>query len=299
MKYSGKLSLSILLIFIPIILLGNEAENKSLQFSFWDLLFAAKYLVGFILALVTLLFIWKKKLSTKIRTASMIIVFGLFAVFFSLHPSPICAFTKPFSYGLRLPFLAGIAFIGVLSIISTKGYCGTICPAGALQELFYKLPYFKKIKSKKIPFKISNSIRTIVFALFFIGLFGLGFSIFSYFNLFELFHWNFDMPLLNLSVFILSLVIILGASLILYRPFCYYICPVGWISWVLEQIAVTKIHLKHDNCTDCGICEVKAPCTTVSDLMEKKKIRSDCHLCGVCLNVCPEDAFYFGIKNRN
>lgn len=298
MAKTQKSIITLLLLLIPVIIFAEEGEN--LKKTFTDLLFSTKYIVGFFLAVGGILLIWTNKLSKGVRITMMIVVFVVFAIYFSLHPSPICSFTKPFIYGVRLPFVAGMTFIGVLSVVSTKGFCGTICPAGALQEALYRIPVFKKLKrTKKVSFKISNTVRIIFAALFFIGVFGFGVSVFSYVNLFEIFHWQYQMPLLNLIIFIISSLALLAASFVLFRPFCYFVCPTGLFTWVLEQVSPIKIRFKKNACTDCGICEVKAPCQTVSDLMEGKKLRSDCHLCGDCLNICPENAFYFGIRKAD
>jgi polyferredoxin len=298
MEKAQKSLVTIFLLMIPIIIFAEEGENLKKSFTLADLLFSAKYIVGFILAVLGIVLIWTKKLSITKRVPYLIVVFIVFAVYFGLHPSPICTFTKPFSYGMRLPFVAGMAFIGVLSIVSTKGFCGTICPAGALQEALYRIPAFKKLKRKKVPFKISNTVRIIFAALFLIGILGFGISVFSFVNLFEIFHWEYQMPAVNLIIFIVSSLLLLGLSLFLFRPFCYFVCPTGLITWVFEQIAPLKVRLKENTCTDCGVCEVKAPCQTVTDLVKGKKVLSDCHLCGDCMDMCPENAFYFGTKQK-
>ena len=296
-KYRKTL-LTILSISLPILLFAEEVQKASQQITVWSLLLSTKYIVGFILIIAQLIILYSNKIDYKIRLGSLVVSFLAFGIYFPLHPSPICAFTKPFIYGLRTPFLAGIIFIGSFSIISSKGFCGTICPAGAVQELFYKSREKFKIKLIKPSFMVSNIIRVLFLTTFFLVFLTTGATIFAYFNLFELFHWSFEMPLNYLIIFIVSLVIILGASFFMYRPFCYFTCPVGLVTWLLEQVSILKVRVDKDKCTSCGACENDSPCPAIHDIMDEKKFRADCHLCGECMNTCPENALYYGLKKK-
>ena len=286
----------VLVLLLPVLLVAQEFKQSAGQISIWDLLLVPKYIVGFVLAILQILLLLNKRINISVRIVFLFLAFVFFGIYFPMHPSPICAVTKPFIYGFKIPFVAAFSFIGLLSIVGSKGFCGTICPAGALQELFYSLPFFKNLKKKKVSFLISNSVRISVAIIFFVFVFSTGITIFAYFSLFELFHWSFDLPLIYLVIFILSLVIILSTSLFMYRPFCYFVCPVGLISWLLEQVSPLKIRYDKDKCTSCGICETEAPCPSVSEILKEKKIVADCHLCGVCINSCPENAIKFGLK---
>jgi len=222
MGYKKKIFLTLVVLLLPLLVFADDGQNMKRAITVFDLLLSSKYVVGFIIALIGIGLIWAKKLDNTMRITFLIIAFFLFAVFalfqemmpfaagFGLHPSPVCTITKPFMFGLRTPFAAGLIFMGVLSLISAKGFCGTICPAGALQELFYKAPAFKKIKRKKVPFVISNTIRILIFVLFLVLLFTIGFNIYGYLSLFELFHWYFAIPLIDLILFIF----VIGAILI-------------------------------------------------------------------------------------
>ena len=299
MNNKKKILFTFIILLFPLILLAQDGYNLKKATTIWDCFLNAKYIFGFILALVGIGLIWAKKMNNTTRILQMLIAFLLFGVFIEImHPSPMCSFTKPFIFGLRSAFLAGIIFVVLLSLISAKGFCGTICQAGALQELVYKIPIFKKIKRRKVPFVISNTIRIIIAILFFVLLFTITFNIYDYLNLFELFHWYFAIPLIDLIIYTVIIGVILIASLFSFRPFCYFICPIGLVTWIFEQLPILKVRLDMDKCTHCGICKEISPCNAVSDMVNEKKIRSDCHLCGSCFEDCPENAFYFGLKKK-
>ena len=246
--------------------------------------------------------IWMNKLSFKVRIilmASVFLLFGVIPIFETslfITPSPVCASTKPFLFGLKPQFLATLTVIGLMSIAAGKGFCGTACPVGALQELLYRIPILRKLKAKKVPFKITNTVRIILFVLFIAVAFLFSTSTYYYYNLFDLIHWEFSMQWIDFIEFMAFLVIILGISLFLFRPFCYFICPMGLYTWVLEHIAPLKVRIKKDACNSCGVCEKVSPCNAVKGIVDGDKIRGDCHLCGDCIKSCTQGALYFGFK---
>ncbi|MCX7834376.1 MAG: 4Fe-4S binding protein [Ignavibacteria bacterium] len=303
MKISKKLFLTFILLLFPVLLIASDEIVRNQQKSFIDYFLTYRYLVIFILFIIGLYLIWNNKITLKFRIPLLIISFLLFGVIGNfiteiyITPSPVCASTKIFSIGLKPQFLATLSIIGVLSLVSTKGFCGFVCPIGALQELFYRIPGLKKFKVK---FLISNSIRILIFVLFLLLLFSFGFSIYLYINLFDLLHWDFNLPSLELIAFIIFIVIMLGFSVILFRPFCYFICPFGLYSWILEQVSILRVRLNKSKCNQCGLCEKQSPCPAIIDIMKEKTIKADCHLCGDCMRICNKGALYFGLKgNKN
>jgi len=296
-----KLFLSVLFLAFPLMLLAQEHENMKSGKTYFDFIFSAKYIVVYLFAAASLFFLWTKKFSDKTRfviVSSAFILFGvvpLFAGFLFITPSPVCASTKPFLYGLKPQFLATLSAVGVLSLVSVKGFCSTACPVGGLQELLYKIPFYKKFKVK---FGITNSVRVGLFVLFLVVAVTLKTSSYFYYNLFDLIHWDFNLPALDLAEFILFLAIILFASVILFKPFCYFICPMGLFTWVLEHFSLMKVRVDKSKCDGCGVCETKSPCASVNSILNEKIIKGDCHLCGKCITSCSHGALYFGFKRK-
>jgi NAD-dependent dihydropyrimidine dehydrogenase PreA subunit len=199
---------------------------------------------------------------------------------------------------------AAFLFFIVLAVIGNKIICGWACPFGALQELIYSVPILRKIKQRKLPFLLTNTIRAGLFAAMLLFLFGIiggqkGTVIYHYVNPFNLFNLDFETVSILLTV-ILSL---LGASII-YRPFCQFICPFGFISWIAERFSIIRVRIDKDACTDCGACIKVCPLEAAEGLVHTKILPADCFSCARCLNVCPVDAIQYksvfkkGIKNR-
>ena len=195
--------------------------------------------------------------------------------------------------------LMAFLFFILLAIIGNKIICGWACPFGALQELIYSMPILKKLKKRKLPFKIINAIRALLFFIMLLFLFGViggkkGFVIYHNLNPFNLFDLDFE----SLAI-ILTIVITLTASLVTYRPFCQLICPFGFISWIAERMSIFRVRIDKDKCTECGACIKACPTEATKGLVNGKKITADCFSCARCLKVCPVDAIkYKFIKNK-
>jgi len=189
-------------------------------------------------------------------------------------------------------------FIG-LAIVGNKLVCGWACPFGALQELVYSLPVLKRAKRHKLPFWLSNSIRTALFLLMLLMLFGVaggrkGFVLYHQMNPFNLFEADFETWVIATTI-VLPLVL----SLLVYRPFCQFICPFGFISWLAERLSLTRVRISRERCDDCGACALACPSGAARHLVERKMFRADCYSCARCLNVCPNEAIGYCLAIGN
>ena len=89
------------------------------------------------------------------------------------------------------------------------------------------------------------------------------------------------------------LVITIILSILIYRPFCKYICPLGALYSVFNPISLYKYRVDKDKCIKCGKC-AKA-CQMIVDPVENSN-SPECIRCGRCKKVCPTDAIQCGIR---
>ena len=188
-------------------------------------------------------------------------------------------------------------FLG-LAVVGNKLVCGWACPFGGLTELLYSIPWLTKLKRHKIPFWVSNSIRGGLFVVMLLVLFGViggnrGFVIHHLFNPFNLFNYEFE----GISILI-TVVVALLLGLVIYRPFCQFICPFGFLSWIAERISLYRVKVNHDTCTKCGNCIRACPSDAAKGRVEGKVFPADCFSCARCLNVCPVDATRYEFIGR-
>jgi polyferredoxin len=252
-----------------------------------------KYFFFLLTAIIALLLLCLRKISSIVRILVLSLGFILFGVFIGIHPSPLCALTKPLARYHIIGFIPPpmIIMVGAMvcfSILGNKIFCGWICPLGCLQEFIYKIS--EGLKKIQVSFFITNSVRFSLILLFFIYVYFFEMNIYDLFNPFELFHWHLD----TFILVVISMVI--AASLIFFRPFCHFLCPAGFLTWIFEQISLFKVHKNIHKCNLCKKCIKEGPCSAIEPIINDQKFVPDCYACGKCIESCPEDALTFSLK---
>lgn len=88
---------------------------------------------------------------------------------------------------------------------------------------------------------------------------------------------------------ILAVVVLL--SVMMYRPFCKYVCPLGAMYGLLNPVSLYRLRFSQDACIKCGKCA--RACGMCLD-PTKELNHAECVRCGDCVNVCPTDALSMG-----
>ena len=94
----------------------------------------------------------------------------------------------------------------------------------------------------------------------------------------SLFTWKFG---------ILLVVIVL--SVLFYRPFCKWICPLGAFYALLNKVSLVQMKVDQSKCISCGKC-AKA-CKMDVDVT-KSPNHTECIRCGMCVRACPTNAVH-------
>lgn len=199
-------------------------------------------------------------------------------------------------------YVAGfLMFVGALM---GRFVCGWLCPFGLIQDLLNKIPFPKKIGTFKGD-KLLRKLKYVIFAVFVILLplvlvdvLGQGAPYFC-----KLIcpagtlEGGVPLVLMNKSMqsalgvlyawknALLFITVIL--SILIYRPFCKYICPLGAVYSVFNPVSVFRYRVDKEKCTNCGAC-AKA-CKMQVDPV-KNANHPECIRCGACKNACPVKA---------
>ncbi len=191
-------------------------------------------------------------------------------------------------FGQSIEWVSMVWFIGLLPLTYFFGkiWCGWLCHLGGFQDFIYQSPKLEILKSVKTQ-KILRNIRTGFLAVLIIQLLITKTNIYIHYDPFKV---AFNLFSANHTGYVL-LVLLLVTSVLIYRPFCRAVCPVGLILGWISLIPGARHLSKNDSCTDCVSCA--KPCRTRAMIYEKKKSIlniQDCILCGDCLESCKKNS---------
>ncbi|NLA70511.1 MAG: 4Fe-4S binding protein [Clostridiales bacterium] len=206
-----------------------------------------------------------------------------------------------------------IGFIMLIGWLLGRFVCGWLCPFGLVQDLLYKIPV--PFKRKNLPrHKWLIWVKYIVLALFVVALpllatdfLGQGSPWFckyicpsgTLFAGIPLVVANESLQgaiglLFSWKVLVLAAVVII--SIVIYRPFCKYLCPLGALYGLFNKISIYRLDVDKVKCTRCTkcqqVCKMDVPVYDKPNSME-------CIRCGDCIKACPENAIYSSLSNMN
>lgn len=204
----------------------------------------------------------------------------------------------------RFPYYV-LGFLIFFGALLGRAVCGFLCPFGFFQELLHKIPF----PIKKNSFAGDRQLRWVKYAvlLLMVVILPLCFALTPFFckylcpagtlsgillavhdsmlraQLGGIFLWK---------AFVLAVVIV--GCLIVFRPFCKYLCPLGAIYGFFNRIALYRMDLDADRCVSCGKC--KKVCQMGVDPVRECN-SAECIRCGDCVRNCPVNAIHMGIKH--
>ena len=88
----------------------------------------------------------------------------------------------------------------------------------------------------------------------------------------------------------LILITVIVLSILFYRPFCKWICPLGAIYSLFNKVSLLSIRVDGSKCVGCNQC-AKA-CKMDVDVC-KTPNHPECIRCGACIKACPKDAIHY------
>lgn len=216
-------------------------------------------------------------------------------LFTSLRILPAKVLIPAFAYSLGLILL--------MSLVLGRFICGWLCPFGLLQELLYRIPFYKK--EIALPYGLQRYLKHLFLAFFVILLpilylteIGYGLLWFckfvcpagtleaGYLNLILQPHFTKNIGIIFYlkTAFLFAFFILCIVDL---RFFCKNICPLGLIYGIFNKYGLFRLRWNENKCTLCGVCEKICPMS----LHIPKDLNSvECIRCLNCLSICPSKA---------
>lgn len=217
------------------------------------------------------------------------------------------------SYEYQMAFYVA-GFMILVGTLMGRFVCGWLCPFGLVQDLLHKIPLPKRLKLRT--FRGDRALRclkylilvvfVILMPLYFTDLIGQGFPWFCKLVCpVGTLEGGIPLVLLNQAMHtaigwlyvwknvVLAAIVLL--AILIYRPFCKYLCPLGAIYSVFNPISVVRYQVDSDTCTRCGTCAhlCKMGCDPVKNANSLECIR-----CGACKAACPAGAIHIRFQRR-
>ena len=198
-----------------------------------------------------------------------------------------------------------VGFLLLLGMLLGRAICGFLCPFGWLQELLHKIPT-KKFSSQKLkPLRYLKYGILVVMVCMLPVLaandVGIGDPFFcKYLCPQGVLEGAIPLSLVNPSIraalgklfsWKLSILLtIIVLSVLFFRPFCKWLCPLGAFYALLNRMSLFRMQVDRDKCVSCGKC-AKA-CKMDVDVT-KTPNHTECIRCGMCARACPTCAVHF------
>lgn len=204
-----------------------------------------------------------------------------------------------------------VGFLMIVGALTGRLTCGFLCPFGFFQDLLHKVPFPKKLRT----FRGDRALRFIKYGIlvlfvvllpmFLVDATGLGSPYFC-----KLIcpagtlEGGIPLVVANSSLqdavgFLYAwkigiLVVLIILSLMIWRPFCKYLCPLGAVYSLFNPISLVRLRLDREKCVTCGQCAQVCP-------MNVEPFRNpdsmECIRCGRCGVACPTGALSLGLIN--
>ena len=204
-------------------------------------------------------------------------------------------------------------FLILIGVLLGRFVCGFLCPFGWLQDLLHKIPC-KKVSTMKLkPLRWIKYIvllfAVILLPAFLVNDVGMSDPIFcKYICPQGVLEGAIPLAIVNEGIRqalgalftrkLIILLVIVVLSILFYRPFCKWICPLGAFYALMNKVSLLGIQVDDRRCISCGkcarVCKMDVDITKTPD-------HTECIRCGKCIKECPAEAlrFRYGFSKNN
>ncbi len=207
----------------------------------------------------------------------------------------------------HIPFYV-LGSLMLFGILLGRLVCGFLCPFGLVQDLLHKIP----TRKFRVPRHVDRALRLLKYVVLFGMVVGLSLLVTTEAGVTPPFFCEFLCPAGTLGAGIplllanedlravagalfdwklLVLVAILVAAVLVPRPFCRYLCPLGALYGLFNRFSFYRMGVDEGRCVGCGSCDRACP---MGVEVRANPNSPECIRCGACRKACPTGAIAAG-----
>ena len=239
----------------------------------------------------------------RLRKALIILSFVLMPITFVYISCPII--TRGASEGIVTGGLMVFTLIFFGSLFLGRLWCGWLCPAGGLQEIYFQ------INDKKTNDRRLNRLKYVIFLLLFVPLILAVHSSGGFTEIDPFYYTHHGISIAKEGAYAIFYAQITFITIFAIsagrRGFCHYFCPIAVIMIIGRKIRnlcrwpALGLFADVGRCTGCGRCSRGCPMgLDVKDMILQGRMEdAECILCGGCVDACPEGAIRYALMERS
>lgn len=224
----------------------------------------------------------------------------------ALGACPIGALQAAFgSTGRGFPFYV-IGTLLLFGILLGRLSCGLLCPFGFIQDLLHRIP----VPKLRVPKRLDRGLRWLKYVMLVVLVIGLPALVAAANGYAPPFFCEFvcpagtleaGLPLLVMDERLRSqigwlfdwklgiLIAIVVLSMLIHRPFCRYLCPLGGLWGLFNRFSLVQLKWSEPTCIHCGKCAAVCPMAVDPT---KQQTSPECIRCTTCVSTCPTGALH-------
>lgn len=203
----------------------------------------------------------------------------------------------------QVPFyvLGSLALFGV---VLGRLVCGFLCPFGFVQDLLHRIP----VRKLRVPRRLDRVLRWVKYVMLFGVVVFLSLAVTTEAGVTPPFFCEYVCPAGTLEAGIplllgneelrsvagalfdwklLVLLAVVVAAVVIPRPFCRYLCPLGAFYGLFNRLSFYRLRVDEGRCVGCGRCDRACP---MEVRVRQSPNSPECIRCGSCKHVCPTGA---------
>lgn len=182
--------------------------------------------------------------------------------------------------------------VALMTVLLGRVFCGWICPLGTIGQISASVGRKIGLKKVEIPKKLDSIMRLgkyVILAIAVLGSWYYGTLLWRGYDPWVAWmHMSAGWAEVEESPWAFAILFgtVIGASMVIERFWCRYLCPLGGLLSLLQKISFVKVRRKDQTCVHCHKCGSSCPMGLDPESKEVET-SADCIACGECVESCP------------